>query len=154
MIETERRWLVKDPVMAVLSATKRVPIVQHYLSVKPSIRVRMIDGSYVLTSKKRLDKQSVSEIELPLTAGEACELMNNRIGSPIEKTRLILPDHWILDVFHGLNKGLIIAEYELDGEDDEFPEDLPFWVGREITGVRKYSNSRLAIKPFSTWGKK
>lgn len=154
MIETERRWLVKDPVMAVLSATRRVPIVQHYLSVKPSIRVRMIDGKYVLTTKKRIDKQSVNEVEIPLTVGDATDLIANRIGSPIEKTRLEISGNWTLDIFHGLNKGLIIAEYELDGEDDEFPEDLPFWVGREITGVRKYSNSRLAIKPFSTWGKK
>ena len=51
---------------------------------------------------------------------------------------------WEIDVFEGAFRGLVIAEVEMDSETDE-PE-LPDWLGREVTGDRRYSNQVLATE--------
>ena len=56
---------------------------------------------------------------------------------------------WEDDVFHGDNEGLIVAEIELESEDDVF--ELPVWVGQEVSGIAKYYNSMLAKHPFTKW---
>ena len=56
---------------------------------------------------------------------------------------------WEVDVFHGANEGLVVAEVELSAEDESF--ELPDWAGLEVTGDRRYYNSELTKHPFSTW---
>ena len=56
---------------------------------------------------------------------------------------------WEVDVFHGANEGLILAEIELSREDEPF--DRPAWLGEEVTGDRRYYNSMLTKRPFSEW---
>lgn len=56
---------------------------------------------------------------------------------------------WEIDVFHGDNDGLIVAEVELESETEEV--DLPKWVINEVTGEVKYYNSSLLDNPFNKW---
>jgi CYTH domain-containing protein len=67
----------------------------------------------------------------------------------IEKVRYVVPygqHQWEIDVFHGKNAGLVLAEIELDAEHEEFA--LPPWIGEEVTGDRRYDNSSLATHPM------
>ncbi len=54
-----------------------------------------------------------------------------------------------VDEFLGENEGLIIAEVELESEDEAF--EKPAWLGKEVTGDRRYYNSMLTKNPFTTW---
>jgi adenylate cyclase len=54
-----------------------------------------------------------------------------------------------IDEFYGDNQGLIIAEIELNSENETF--EKPTWLGEEVTGNAKYYNSYLSKFPFSTW---
>ncbi|OAV65470.1 hypothetical protein Barb4_03341 [Bacteroidales bacterium Barb4] len=50
-----------------------------------------------------------------------------------------------MDVFHGANEGLVLAEIELEAEDEPFT--LPDWIGEEVTGDERYYNAMLAKHP-------
>ena len=70
----------------------------------------------------------------------------------IEKNRRIVKHEgmdWEVDEFLGLNVGLVVAEIELDSEDQAFA--MPPWVGDEVTDDQRYFNSSLSQHPFSTW---
>jgi adenylate cyclase len=54
-----------------------------------------------------------------------------------------------VDVFEGENKGLILAEIELENEDQFF--EKPSWLGKEVTTDPRYYNANLVKNPFSTW---
>ena len=54
-----------------------------------------------------------------------------------------------IDQFFGDNQGLIIAEVELEHENDLF--EIPNWLGKEVTGDIKYYNSQLSTTPFKNW---
>jgi len=56
---------------------------------------------------------------------------------------------WEVDVFEGSNKGLVVAEVELDSEDEAF--SLPRWVTQEVTDDVRYFNSNLMENPYSEW---
>jgi len=75
-----------------------------------------------------------------------------RVHSLIEKTRYRIERDgrvWEVDEFHGANEGLIIAEVELEDEDQAVA--LPDWVGREISDDPRYLNVSLARQPISQW---
>ena len=59
---------------------------------------------------------------------------------------------WEVDVFHGANEGLVMAEIELASEDEPF--EKPDWIGEEVSGDRRYYNSMLTKEPYSQWTKK
>ena len=58
---------------------------------------------------------------------------------------------WEIDVFHGANDGLIIAEVELPSADAEVT--LPPWAEAEVTGESRYYNSALITHPYAQWTK-
>ena len=73
----------------------------------------------------------------------------------IEKTRWLVPCEdgkhtWEVDVFEGDNKGLIMAEIELESESDQF--EKPSFIGQEVTGDRRYYNSHMRRYPYKLWG--
>ena len=73
-------------------------------------------------------------------------------GSLISKTRYRLPHRglvWEVDVFAGDNAGLIVAEVELDSEQQAI--DLPAWVREEVTHDPRYLNVNLATHPYNSW---
>ena len=58
---------------------------------------------------------------------------------------------WEIDEFHGVNDGLVVAEIELESEDQQF--EKPNFIGEEVTGQVKYYNMMLLKNPYTTWGK-
>jgi CYTH domain-containing protein len=94
-----------------------------------------------------------AEYEYEIPAGEAAEMLDELCERPlIEKTRFRVEHHgmvWEIDRFAGDNAGLIIAEVELEEEDQVVV--LPDWVGKEVTGDRRYYNANLITEPFSEW---
>jgi adenylate cyclase len=56
---------------------------------------------------------------------------------------------WEVDEFLGANAGLVVAEIELQSEDQQF--DKPDWIGEEVTSDLRYLNSSLIKHPYSAW---
>ena len=70
----------------------------------------------------------------------------------IEKTRRVVDvdgTKWEVDEFAGENAGLVVAEVELDSEDQAFHK--PSWIGQEVTNDSRYLNSELVMRPFRVW---
>ncbi len=137
-----------------------VQIVQGYLAFEPiSVRIRITDDhKAVLELKGGKDKFESSPLELPIDeARYALSSGASRIGSLIVKQRHALPAaydglKWEIDFFQGKNDGLILAEIEiptptfvLDGE------EMPAWIGKEVTDDKRFKNKNLAQRPFSSW---
>jgi adenylate cyclase len=128
---------------------------QGYLSVDPqrTVRVRLDGEEGFLTIKGVTTGASRAEYEYPLPAADARELLDDLCLRPlIEKTRFRLHHAgllWEIDEFTGDNKGLVVAEVELQREDQSIA--LPEWAGEEVTGDHRYHNSSLIANPYSNW---
>ena len=154
-MEIERKFLVKDNSF-IGEAYKKSRIVQGYIcaDVERSVRVRIREDEAFLTIKSATNERGWSryEFEKPVSVNDAKELMMLCLPGTIDKERHYVKagNHiWEVDVFHGKNEGLVVAEIELESEDDVF--ELPDWVGQEVSGIAKYYNSILAKHPFIAW---
>lgn len=70
----------------------------------------------------------------------------------IDKTRYLVEvgkHTYEVDEFYGDNAGLIVAEVELEQENESF--EKPEWLGEEVTGDAKYYNSMLMKHPYTKW---
>ena len=144
--ETERKFLVRSEFRHL--AVKKLNITQFYLSIDPgrTIRVRISDSEAFLTIKNKPDINSITrfEWEFPIPVTDAIEMMQVSLPGKVVKTRYIVPfgnQIFEVDVFHENNEGLIIAEIELDSEDQIV--EKPDWLGEEVTGIPDYYNSNL-----------
>lgn len=152
-IEIERKFLVTKPWPKPRSS---VSITQGYLTKENgvSVRVRCKGEAYWLTLKAKHQDAGRYEFEYAIPIEDGRILLRDLCaGHKIEKTRhevLINGILWEIDVFSGLNEGLIIAEVEL--EKAEQVVDLPDWIGPEVTGDARFMNASLARFPFTTWG--
>ena len=73
-------------------------------------------------------------------------------GPILEKHRHVLEhagSRWEVDEFHGDNEGLVVAEIELEREDQTFAR--PSWLHTEVTHDTRYLNSNLSARPYRTW---
>ena len=128
---------------------------QGYLSADPlrTVRVRSDGRSGFLTVKGPNRGAARDEYEYEIPLADAEEMLDRlRTGPLVEKTRYLVPHAglvWEVDVFEGENRGLVVAEVELEGEDQ--PVQLPSWIGREVTGDERYYNVNLANNPFRSW---
>jgi CYTH domain-containing protein len=150
--EIERKFLVaRDDWRREFNVVKRFQQAVIISEGNRTLRIRIIDdkdGKHArLTLKLGIDGSTMSrhefEYEIPLAEGE--ELMALANGKKISKTRYEVPrgDHvWEIDVYDGNLDGLIVAEVEMKTEDAS-PE-MPSWLGRELTGDRRFSNQALA----------
>jgi adenylate cyclase len=152
--EIERKFLVSGESWrdAVESETR---MVQGYVANNQSatVRVRVAGDRAFLTIKGMMHGASRSEYEYPIPPADAEAMLDElAISPPIDKVRhrVRCGDHvWDLDVFAGENAGLVMAEVELDSEDETF--EMPDWAGREVTGDKRYYNVNLSRNPFSRW---
>lgn len=156
MIEIERKFLVTSDKFKE-EAFKDTRIVQGFLNRDPqrTVRVRLHGDTGVLTVKGASSNRGLSrfEWEKQIEKHEAEALLNYCETGIIDKTRyeVKVNDHiFEVDVFNGDNVGLIIAEIELEHENEAF--EKPKWLGQEVTGQIKYYNSQLSKCPFNTWG--
>jgi adenylate cyclase len=154
MTEIERKFLIKS--VDFLDGKKGKRITQGYLSTDPArnVRVRVKGEQGFLTIKGISNKSGLSrfEWEKEMTREEAIELLQLCLPGVIDKTRYEINDGnhiWEIDIFHGTNKGLIVAEIELGAEEEVFSK--PQWLGKEVTGDVRYYNSYLSEKPFTAW---
>ena len=127
---------------------------QGYLSSDPArvVRVRVEGDQAFMTIKGRSVGATRGEWEYPIPLADANELLALCAQPLVEKyrRRIAFGGHvWEVDEFIGANQGLVIAEIELDSEDQHF--DKPDWIGAEVTGDARYYNSNLVRHPFSTW---
>ena len=152
-VEIERKFLVRDERWKALGAG--VPIQQGYLSSHPEriVRVRIEGASAVLTIKGRTVGAARGEWEYPIPIEDARKFLADLCEKPlIEKIRyriLHVGMVWEVDEFSGENAGLVVAEIELDAEDQQFSK--PDWIGDEVTHDSRYANANLRRNPFSNW---
>ena len=152
-IEIERKFLVKERPFAM--AKRSLKINQGYILNEKSkvIRVREKGDDYFLTIKGNNIGISRLEYDFPISKEDAKELIFHFCKTTlIEKTRHYIEHKghtWEVDEFHGKNNGLIVAEIELESEDEKF--EIPDWVGEEVTQDDRYYNMNLAIRPFTSW---
>lgn len=157
MIEIERKFLLKNTDFK-KEAFEKHRIVQGFLSThkKRTVRVRLLDDKAYLTVKGKSTNDGLMrfEWEREIDKIEAENLLDLCKNSIIDKMRykVKVNNHiYEVDEFFGDNEGLLIAEIELKSEDETFTK--PDWLGKEVTGKKKYYNSRLSKKPFKTWKK-
>lgn len=152
--EIERKFLVREEFKSF--ATQHIRITQGYLSSVPerTVRIRTKGDKGYITIKGKNSASGLTryewEKEIPLK--EAMELLKLCEPGIIDKTRYIIPcgKHiYEVDEFHGENEGLLIAEIELNTEEENYIK--PSWIGEEVTGDLKYYNSMLSIHPYSKW---
>ena len=130
-------------------------IIQGYIPTTngTTVRVRIADGKAFMAIKIRTSSLSRHEHEFPIPVDDAREILTNACPAlKVEKTRYLIPFQgmtWELDIFHAANEGLVVAEIELEDELQQFA--TPPWVGEEVTHDERYSNSSLAIIPYSKW---
>ena len=152
-IEIERKFLIKEKPFSI--AKRSLKINQGYIINEKSkvIRVREKGDDYFLTIKGNNIGISRLEYDFPISKEDAKELIFHFCKTTlIEKTRHYIEHKghtWEVDEFHGKNNGLIIAEIELESEDEKF--EIPDWVGEEVTQDDRYYNMNLAIHPFTSW---
>ncbi len=154
-MEIERKFLVKNHSFIDEAFEKR-RIVQGYIcsDAERTVRVRIREEEGFLTIKSATNERGWSryEFEQPISLKDAEELVKLCLPGLIDKVRhyVKVGDHiWEVDVFHGENEGLIVAEIELESEEDIF--EIPSWVGQEVSGDAKYYNSMLAKQPYLHW---
>lgn len=151
-IEIERKFLVNTSKLPPLPKGKK--ITQGYLLAhSPSVRIRISDTQAYLTIKgKPTNHISRSEFEYEIPLDDGLELLKECKELIISKIRyeIMYANHlWELDIFENENDGLIVAEIELDSEDEEFI--LPPWVTVEVSKDKRYTNANLISMPFCKW---
>ncbi|MCW5520921.1 CYTH domain-containing protein [Aureitalea sp. L0-47] len=155
MIEIERKFLVKSMAYREECSSKTT-MVQGFLNTDPERTVRIrIHGEIGYITVKGISNDSGTtrfEWEDELNLSDAKALLKICEPGIIEKTRyeVVIGDHtYEIDEFHGENEGLVMAEIELESENEDFPK--PKWLGTEVTGDVRYYNSNLAKQPFKYW---
>lgn len=153
-IEIERKYRIVQAHWENLSKPEGTLYRQGYLSVDPArvIRIRIAGAEAFLTVKGTTAGISRTEIECNIALNAATEMLDHFALSEILKIRYHIPyagKVWEVDVFLGKNNGLIIAELELESEEE--PIDIPEWVGEEVTHDYRYSNACLSLHPYHTW---
>ena len=152
-IEIERKFLVNPDLLPTLSGGKLIS--QGYIETtsKTVVRARVKGQSGYLTLKGEIQGLSCPEFEYEIPRDDAIKIIETLCtGKTLEKTRyeILVGEHtWELDVFEGMNEGLIVAEIELSSEHEAF--DTPNWVTEEVTGQPQYYNVNLLQNPYSSW---
>ena len=152
-LEIERKFRVVSDAWRTDAASAHIE--QGYLAVGPpvGIRVRIQGDTATLNIKTATVSISRTEFEYEIPLDDARELLRGScLGSVIEKTRFVLPYEgmrWEVDEFAGANEGLVVAEIELESEDQAFAR--PPWIGVEVSRDRRYHNTSLCLHPYSTW---
>lgn len=154
-IEIERKFIVVGEFKHL--ATSSSHIEQGYFETAPGItvRIRIRDEKGYLTIKGPSKDTGLSryEFETEVPIEDARQMMQLCRKGRIDKTRWLIPsgNHTIeVDEFHGDNAGLIMAEIELRSENEAYLR--PDFLGKEVTGDRRFYNNHLMRYPYCIWG--
>lgn len=154
-IEIERKFLVKE-LSFKAEAYKKSYIKQGFLNSNKerTVRIRIKDDQGYLTIKGKSNESGTSrfEWEQEILLKDAERLLTLCEKGSIEKYRYFIKSKqhiFEVDEFLGENLGLLVAEIELNNENETFTK--PSWLGFEVTGDKKYYNSNLSKNPFCNW---
>ena len=149
MVEIERKFLVSNLAQCLSQAQGSSHMTQGYLSLDPArtVRVRHTPSQSFLTIKgpPNAKGDTRSEFEYTIPQEEAQQLLKFCADKIIKKIRHRVPygNHiFEVDVFEGALSGLVLAEVELGSSGESV--DLPSWIGKEVTGDKRFYNSQLA----------
>ncbi|MDH3625992.1 MAG: CYTH domain-containing protein [Myxococcales bacterium] len=151
--EIERKFLVTSDTWR--RKAKGTYYRQGFLSTEPArtVRVRIAGERGTLTIKGKTVGATRDEFEYDIPREQAEQLLDTLCLRPlIEKVRYLVREGahtWEVDVFEGENAGLMVAEIELQREDEVF--ERPDWLGREVTDDPRYFNANLVENPYRTW---
>lgn len=155
MIEIERKFLVNSDAFK-NEAFNKTRICQGFLNTdkERTVRVRVKGEKGFITVKGLSSKDGLKrfEWEKEISANEAHALLKLCEPTSIDKMRyeIKVGNHiFEVDDFFGENEGLVIAEVELNSENETF--EKPNWLGKEVTGDIKYYNSQLSKQPYKNW---
>lgn len=149
-VEIERRFLVLNGDLVPAGQDHQVKQGYMYSGSNGTVRFRVWDdqGFVTIKGKPLPGHFGRSEYEYQIPAEDAENMIATLCGERvIYKTRRVIEIGdltWEVDFFHDFHEGLIIAEVEIDSEEQEIT--LPNFVGREITGEKGYSNAALSLK--------
>ncbi len=152
--EIERKFLVRDDSWRQL-ADSGTRFSQGYLigSNEASVRVRIEGETANLNIKSATPGIHRREYEYPIPLADAREMLANLCAKPvIDKIRYRLhhgEHEWEIDVFEGDNAGLVVAEIELQHENEPF--ERPEWLGEEVSHDVRYYNVNLVRHPYKDW---
>ncbi len=152
-IEIERKFLLKNDVWRDLA--EGVYYRQGYLNSasERTVRVRTINEKGFLTIKGVANGATRLEFEYEIPKDECNIMLDDLAEKPVIEKNRYKVDYkgfvWEIDEFFGENRGLIVAELELESEDQKF--EIPEWIGEEVTGDPRYFNSNLINHPYTKW---
>jgi CYTH domain-containing protein len=130
---------------------------QGYLNSQKErvVRVRIAGGKAMLTIKGITKGVTRAEFEYTIPVEDAALLLDNLCEQPVIEKHRHKEIHggktWEIDVFHGENEGLMVAEIELTSEEEAF--ERPLWLGEEVSSDPRYFNSNLLKNPFKSWSR-
>ena len=151
--EIERKFIVTNSVYKSLG--KHEYCIQGYIpsTNSPLVRIRTIGNRSFLTMKSDVNGIKCIEYEYEIPNQDAKELLELFCqNSIVEKNRYTIYHEstlWEVDEFLGSNQGLIVAEVELESEDQHY--NKPSWIGKEVSTDKKYYNYNLAHHPYNQW---
>ena len=154
-LEIERKFLVKKGRTYRDLAFNCTHIKQGYIPADgATVRIRQRDDHAFLTIKGRSTNHGLSryEFEKEILPDEAEHLMTLCKGGVIDKHRYLVKSGshtFEVDEFHGDNEGLIMAEVELQNENESYVK--PDFIGMEVTGDKRFYNSHMLQYPFKLW---
>ena len=155
MVEIERKFLVTNRDF-ISESSENFRIVQGYLNSNPerTVRVRIKGKKGYITIKGKGNESGLTrfEWEKEIAVSEAVALLQLCENGVIDKIRynVMFENHLFeVDVFSGENEGLIVAEIELQSENETFTK--PNWLGDEVTTEEKYYNAYLSNYPYTNW---
>lgn len=128
---------------------------QGYMSsaAEVSVRVRIAGDEAFLNFKGATLGVSRHEFEYAIPRADAEEMLALFCGGRVlTKVRHHVPRGahcWEIDEFEGANAGLVVAEIELEHEDDDF--ERPDWLGEEVSHDARYYNVCLVDQPYARW---
>ena len=151
-MEIERKFLLKNDNWR--EGAVGVHYKQAYLNEKGdnTVRVRIEGEKAKLTIKGKSSNISRLEFEYDIPMEDAEALFTLAKTPIVEKYRykiMYAGNCWEVDEFLGLNRGLVVAEIELESETQPF--EKPDWIGMEVSGDKRYTNANLARKPYCEW---
>lgn len=151
-IEIERKFLLKNDNWR--DGAVGVHYKQAYLNEKGdnTVRVRIEGDKAKLTIKGKSSNISRLEFEYDIPMEDAEALFTLAKTPIVEKYRykiMYAGNCWEVDEFLGMNRGLVVAEIELESETQSF--EKPDWIGMEVSGDKRYTNANLARKPYCEW---
>ena len=152
--EIERKFLVRKDLWYAVRKPAATGIIQAYLVNEPGkvIRIRVTDTAGYITIKGANTGATRPEFEYSIPRQEALSILELFPSGRVEKERFRIENKghaWEVDEFFGENEGLILAEIELEREDEAF--EKPGWIGEEVTGDPRYYNSYLSEHPYHSW---